>query len=223
MIVRAQCLIASEIDNPIPIRPEAEYGIFAQGDYKWETAEKPGASAGMGTVGRDRGAAKRKKKEEKEAKRLAKKSKKNGDSGASTPPDVEIEAAKPFELNNIDLKVPRGAFVVVVGRVGSGKSSLVQALIGEMQQTRGESYLGGSTSYFPQAPWVQNATLRDNIVCFRIDLCPSLIPLTLCYIRSSLETQTRMRSAFRRRSRPARSSRTLRCVRLGYPSLFSLN
>ncbi|KAJ7100917.1 multidrug resistance-associated ABC transporter [Mycena belliarum] len=71
---------------------------------------------------------------------------------------------KPFELNNLHLAVPKGAFVAIVGRVGSGKSSILQALIGEMRRTSGTVQLGGSISYAPQTPWIRNASLRQNII-----------------------------------------------------------
>lgn len=48
-----------------------------------------------------------------------------------TNTDTEKPAEKePFALYNVDLRIPRGAFVALVGRVGSGKSSLLQALAG---------------------------------------------------------------------------------------------
>ena len=70
-----------------------------------------------------------------------------------------------FRLNDVNLLIPRGQLVAIVGHVGSGKSSLLQALIGEMRKTEGTVTLGGSVSYCPQTAWIQNATVRENI-CF---------------------------------------------------------
>uniref|UniRef100_A0A4W3JBU9 ATP-binding cassette, sub-family C (CFTR/MRP), member 3 n=1 Tax=Callorhinchus milii TaxID=7868 RepID=A0A4W3JBU9_CALMI len=71
----------------------------------------------------------------------------------------------PAVLHNIDLVAPEGALVAVVGHVGCGKSSLVSALLGEMERLEGAvSPLQGSVAYVPQQAWVQNATLRENIV-----------------------------------------------------------
>ncbi|CAI2164333.1 9655_t:CDS:10 [Funneliformis geosporum] len=67
-------------------------------------------------------------------------------------------------LRNINLSIPRGKFVAVVGTVGSGKSSLLSALVGEMKKVHGEIEFGGSVGYCPQTSWIQNATLRDNII-----------------------------------------------------------
>lgn len=71
---------------------------------------------------------------------------------------------RPFALENIDIQIPKGAFVAIVGRVGSGKSSLLQSLVGEMRKRDGEVVFGGSVSYVPQAPWIMNATLRENVL-----------------------------------------------------------
>ncbi|KAJ7224976.1 ABC protein [Mycena haematopus] len=117
----------------------------------------------------------------------------------ATTPDAEPE---PFALHDISLAIPRGSLAAIVGRVGSGKSSLLQGLIGEMRCTtwgvderndkggekRGESEdgdekggdgknrrrkferkkgtwaFGGSVAYCPQGAWIQNATLRDNVL-----------------------------------------------------------
>lgn len=45
---------------------------------------------------------------------------------------------KPFALTDLRLRVPKGQFIAIVGRVGSGKSSVLQSLIGEMRKTSGE-------------------------------------------------------------------------------------
>ncbi|KAJ7607493.1 multidrug resistance-associated ABC transporter [Roridomyces roridus] len=74
------------------------------------------------------------------------------------------EEDKPFELRDLKLQIPRGAFVAIVGRVGSGKSSILQALIGEMRKTEGTVAFGGSIAYVPQTAWIRNATLRKNVV-----------------------------------------------------------
>ncbi|KAI9272857.1 multi drug resistance-associated protein MRP [Phascolomyces articulosus] len=67
-------------------------------------------------------------------------------------------------LKDINLAVKKGDVTAVVGRVGSGKSSLISALLGDMVKKNGKVTLRGSIAYVPQQPWVMNATLRDNIV-----------------------------------------------------------
>ena len=57
-----------------------------------------------------------------------------------------------------------GQLVAVVGQVGAGKSSLIQALLGEMEKHGGHVSLQGSVAYVPQQAWIQNATLKENIL-----------------------------------------------------------
>ncbi|XP_028989330.1 ATP-binding cassette sub-family C member 3 isoform X3 [Betta splendens] len=67
-------------------------------------------------------------------------------------------------LHNINVMVPQGSLLAVVGHVGCGKSSLISALLGEMEKLEGEVSIQGSVAYVPQQAWIQNATLRDNIL-----------------------------------------------------------
>ncbi|MEQ2232012.1 Canalicular multispecific organic anion transporter 2 [Ilyodon furcidens] len=67
-------------------------------------------------------------------------------------------------LHNINVMVPQGSLVAVVGHVGCGKSSLISALLGDMEKVEGEVSVRGSVAYVPQQAWIQNATLRDNIL-----------------------------------------------------------
>ncbi|XP_071965517.1 multidrug resistance-associated protein 1-like [Antedon mediterranea] len=67
-------------------------------------------------------------------------------------------------LKNINLDIKEGSLIAVVGQVGSGKSSLISAILGEMEKVEGRVFTKGSTAYVPQQAWIQNATLRDNIL-----------------------------------------------------------
>jgi ATP-binding cassette subfamily C (CFTR/MRP) protein 1 len=73
------------------------------------------------------------------------------------------------EVVSLDCKVASGQLVMVVGEVGSGKTSLLLAVLGEMNARGGNSsiHVGGSISYTQQDPWIQNMSLRDNILLGR--------------------------------------------------------
>uniref|UniRef100_A0A8B9LI33 ABC-type glutathione-S-conjugate transporter n=1 Tax=Astyanax mexicanus TaxID=7994 RepID=A0A8B9LI33_ASTMX len=62
------------------------------------------------------------------------------------------------------VRVPCGGLVAVVGHVGSGKSSLLSAMLGETERRSGNVSIKGSVAYVPQQAWIQNATLQDNIL-----------------------------------------------------------
>jgi len=57
-----------------------------------------------------------------------------------------------------------GALVCIVGRVGTGKSSLLLGLINEMRRLQGSVTFGGPVSYVPQHAWIQSGTVRENII-----------------------------------------------------------
>ncbi|KAJ2076930.1 hypothetical protein H4R24_005425, partial [Coemansia sp. RSA 988] len=67
-------------------------------------------------------------------------------------------------LGDIAIKCKRDELVAVIGKVGSGKSSLVSAILGDMIKCSGNVMVRGSIAYVPQQPWILNATLRDNIL-----------------------------------------------------------
>ncbi|CAG2106882.1 unnamed protein product, partial [Medioppia subpectinata] len=67
-------------------------------------------------------------------------------------------------LKNINITIDSKSLVAVVGRVGAGKSSLLSALLGDMERSEGSVNVSGRTAYCPQQAWIQNTTLRQNIL-----------------------------------------------------------
>lgn len=95
----------------------------------------------------------------------------SGYSTSEDVPPVEVKdghftwssGTDPF-LSGISLSVPKGDLLAVVGRVGSGKSSLLSGILGEMFKLSGTVELRGKVAYAAQTPWLLSATLRDNIL-----------------------------------------------------------
>lgn len=127
----------------------------------------------------------KKKKEKKPASRSWLK---RGDKDLSSQPEEskvvadkaseEQDEKIPFSLRGIDVKIPRGkrivtcvlsvlmcagALVCVVGRVGSGKTSLFLGMINEMRRLSGQVTFGGRVSLVPQHAWVKSGTIKENI------------------------------------------------------------
>nr|XP_033798422.1 multidrug resistance-associated protein 1-like isoform X2 [Geotrypetes seraphini] len=67
-------------------------------------------------------------------------------------------------LRDLNLKIQEGSLVAVVGQVGSGKSSLLSAILGEMDKLEGTVQRKGSVAYVSQQAWIQNAVLQENIL-----------------------------------------------------------
>lgn len=86
--------------------------------------------------------------------------------GEATDAEKAVEEVQePFSMSHINLTIQKGELVAIVGPVGSGKSSFLQACIGEMRQTSGSVQWGSErVAYCSQSAWIQNTTLRDNIL-----------------------------------------------------------
>ncbi|XP_076997790.1 ATP-binding cassette sub-family C member 6 [Tamandua tetradactyla] len=72
-------------------------------------------------------------------------------------------------LQRINLAVPQGCLLAVIGPVGAGKSSLLSTLLGELAKMEGSVSIKGPVAYVPQEAWVQNASVLEN-VCFGQEL-----------------------------------------------------
>ena len=135
----------------------SKYGVQVEGDFTWETTQAAAAkftAGGRGARGGRGGRGGRSGRSGAPSTRGEKKKGKNGKKDAAngvlpttaqdvtekqpSAPEKTPEDDKPFALHDVSMKVPRGAFIAIVGKVGSGKSSLLQALTGEMRRTRGD-------------------------------------------------------------------------------------
>ncbi|KAM9019896.1 multidrug resistance-associated protein 1-like isoform 3-T3 [Ara ararauna] len=67
-------------------------------------------------------------------------------------------------LKNLSVSIPEGSLVAVVGEVGSGKSSFLSAVLGEMEKLEGTVQRRGSVAYASQQAWIQNGTLQENVL-----------------------------------------------------------
>ncbi|KAL7641498.1 UNVERIFIED_CONTAM: hypothetical protein RMT77_007369 [Armadillidium vulgare] len=67
-------------------------------------------------------------------------------------------------LRNINLRVKEGSLVGIVGTVGCGKSSLCLSMLGEMDKLSGKVIINKSLAYVPQQAWIQNETIKENIL-----------------------------------------------------------
>ncbi|KAJ4829772.1 Multidrug resistance-associated protein 4 [Turnera subulata] len=67
-------------------------------------------------------------------------------------------------LKNININISKGDLTAIVGTVGSGKSSLLSSILGEMHKISGKVRVSGRTAYVAQTSWIQNGTIEDNIL-----------------------------------------------------------
>ena len=67
-------------------------------------------------------------------------------------------------LEDINFVARKAELSCLVGRVGSGKSSLLEAILGDIWKIQGEVVVHGRTAYVAQQAWVMNASVRENII-----------------------------------------------------------
>ncbi|XP_072488245.1 ATP-binding cassette sub-family C member 12 isoform X2 [Notamacropus eugenii] len=78
-------------------------------------------------------------------------------------PDEEKEKTKPV-LRKISLTVKKGKVLGICGNVGSGKSSLISAILGQMQLWDGSVAVNGTVAYVSQQAWIFHGNMRENIL-----------------------------------------------------------
>ena len=96
-----------------------------------------------------------------------KETKKNSENGHILFQNVSAKWANRPVLQDLNLKIQPGELVAIVGPIGSGKSSLIQLILSELQPESGQIFAKGSIAYASQNPWIRNASVRENILFFR--------------------------------------------------------
>jgi ABC-type multidrug transport system fused ATPase/permease subunit len=84
--------------------------------------------------------------------------------GSEGSPTLSESSKNVVVLRNISLTFPPGCLVAVCGSTGAGKSTLVAGLLGECRMLNGSVSMTGTVSYVSQTAWIQNASLRANIL-----------------------------------------------------------
>ncbi len=91
-----------------------------------------------------------------------------------TPPLPALLQSEPASLAHLTLAIPKGLLTVLVGPVGAGKTSLLSALMGELELVGGRLVVcpqlarpGARVAYVGQNPWVLSGSILDNILLGR--------------------------------------------------------
>ncbi|KAJ3338280.1 hypothetical protein HDU83_008234 [Entophlyctis luteolus] len=146
-------LMSAESDFAPVVDSAAKNAILVEhGDFVWDIADR--AAAGAETESPFLGA--------------------NSPVGEGKPEDsthdgnarLGSSTSIPATLKGIDLQIPAGKLVAIVGAVGSGKSSLLSALVGQLKPVNPNAKVtfSGSVGLAAQVPWIMNASLKDNIL-----------------------------------------------------------
>ena len=156
-------LLAEEQHDQIQWDETMEAGVEVEhASFTWErTATQDKEKVGLFKT---RTQLKDEKAAEKELKKSNTKQNKIRPSSPDDDTSSENSELEPFKLVDMDFTVGRNELLAVIGSVGSGKSSLLGALAGDMRMLNGKVKMASSRAFCPQYAWIQNSTLKDNIL-----------------------------------------------------------
>jgi ABC-type multidrug transport system fused ATPase/permease subunit len=147
-------LLAEEREEEAIYKPDAPNAVEMQNaSFTWERTPTQDSEATVGGSGKGKETAKTAPE-------------KYDGSGADSSEEAStlVEEHEPFKLQDLSFEIGRNELVAVIGTVGSGKTSLLAALAGDMRKTNGEVILGASRAFCPQYAWIQNETVQQNIL-----------------------------------------------------------
>ena len=165
-------LVAEEQVDDFIKDPDSTYAFsVSHADFTWERTatqnpDKPSTGPAtkkkpekLAKADRKRWSVRPKPKDDNRTSIDVEKTIKETDDSASDNTEVE-----PFKLQSIDIDIGRHELIAVIGGVGSGKSSLLAALAGDMRKMTGSVTIGASRAFCPQYAWIQNTSVRENIL-----------------------------------------------------------
>ena len=153
-------LIAEEQNEDFLWDMEGEHAISMEhADFTWERtiAQDPDKNVGLPPN-------KKQIKEVKDAEKAAARGSKPVDLKSGEDSTSTLTQVQPFRLHDLELYIGRNELIAVIGGVGSGKSSLLAALAGDMRRTNGSVTMGATRAFCPQYAWIQNTSVRENVL-----------------------------------------------------------
>ena len=153
-------LIAEEQNDDFVWDMEGKHAVSMEhADFTWERNITQLPESKTGLQGNRKQTRAVKDAEKAAAKELKSAGSKSGEDSSSTLTQVE-----PFKLHDMEFSVGRNELIAVIGGVGSGKSSLLAALAGDMRRTHGSVIMGATRAFCPQYAWIQNTSVKENIL-----------------------------------------------------------
>ena len=153
-------LIAEEQNDDFIWDMEGKHAVSVEhADFTWERTITQESDKKTGQK-----ANKKQIKEVKDAEKAAAKGTSTSDLKTGEDSSSTLTKVEPFKLHDLDFSVGRNELIAVIGGVGSGKSSLLAALAGDMRRTNGSVTMGATRAFCPQYAWIQNTSVKENIL-----------------------------------------------------------
>lgn len=156
-------LMEEEQDEEFLLKEDMHEALeLSNASFTWEKTSGQAEEKEGGEKGKPKPADGKDKVVEKTSAQTQQDSSRSASSGQDEASTLQ-EEREPFKLQDLNLSIGRNELIAVIGGVGSGKSSLLGALAGDMRKTGGEMVFGASRAFCPQYAFIQNTTLRKNI------------------------------------------------------------
>ncbi|KAI1662998.1 ATP-binding cassette transporter protein YOR1-like protein [Daldinia decipiens] len=157
-------MLSEEQEEDVILEPEGKNAVEMHNvSFTWERTPSQESEKSVIAGGDKKG---KNGPQQKGAKQNQKPDNNNGspEENAEDTASTLVEEREPFKLQELNVEIGRNELIAVIGTVGSGKSSLLAALAGDMRKTSGEVVLGASRAFCPQYAWIQNTSVRNNIL-----------------------------------------------------------
>ena len=153
-------LIAEEQNDDFEWDMEGKYAVSMEhADFTWERIVTQDLDKKTSLKSN-----KKQIKEARDAEKAAAKGTRTADLKGAGDSSSTLTQVEPFRLHDLELSVGRNELIAVIGGVGSGKSSLLAALAGDMRRTNGSVTMGATRAFCPQYAWIQNTSVKENIL-----------------------------------------------------------
>lgn len=154
--------LAEELTDETMVDDNLDYAVeVSGGEFTWEKSMNEMEKFQGERTKAERKEDKKQRKQDKKDEAAREKRREENPETATISTDTTLE---PFTLKSINLQVGRNELIAIVGGVGSGKTSLLAALAGDMRKTAGTVKRGARVAYCPQYAWIQNASVKENII-----------------------------------------------------------
>ncbi|XP_053126322.1 ATP-binding cassette sub-family C member 12 isoform X2 [Hemicordylus capensis] len=129
----------------MPLKKSKHALVLENATLSWDTSDEKGSKSGKAAISK-----------------VKSKAKTGADADHSSTSNKKSHSG--FALHNINVTLQKGKILGICGNVGSGKSSFIAAILGQMNLYEGRVAVDGTFAYVSQQAWIFHGTVRENIL-----------------------------------------------------------